>query len=93
MALSFKAHDFRSQSLDLANVSAKIFATHFGHLALVLAWISYSSMLPSFMARLLARADAPTCSSRHGDTPLSWLSLAFHIWAEKPITLSIVLSF
>ena len=36
------AHDFRSQSLRVPNLAARIFATHFGHLSIVLAWLSAS---------------------------------------------------
>jgi photosystem I P700 chlorophyll a apoprotein A1 len=34
------AHDFRAQTSDLENISRRIFASHFGHLSLVFAWLS-----------------------------------------------------
>jgi Photosystem I psaA/psaB protein len=34
------AHDFRSQTSDISTISRRIFASHFGHLALVFLWLS-----------------------------------------------------
>src|SRR5512138_1228866 len=34
------AHDFRSQTSDLENISRRIFASHFGHLSFVFVWLS-----------------------------------------------------
>jgi photosystem I P700 chlorophyll a apoprotein A1 len=34
------AHDFQSQTQDNGEIAARIFATHFGHLSIVAAWLS-----------------------------------------------------
>ncbi len=38
--LHIRAHDFDSHTSDLEDVSRKIFAAHFGHLAIVFVWLS-----------------------------------------------------
>jgi photosystem I P700 chlorophyll a apoprotein A1 len=38
--LHANAHDFDSQTSDLEDISRKIFAAHFGHLAVVFIWLS-----------------------------------------------------
>lgn len=34
------AHDFRSHTSDLENISRRVFASHFGHLSLIFIWLS-----------------------------------------------------
>jgi photosystem I P700 chlorophyll a apoprotein A1 len=34
------SHDFQSQTQDNGEIAARIFATHFGHLSIVAAWLS-----------------------------------------------------
>ena len=35
------AHDFRSHTSDLENISRRVFASHFGHLSLIFIWLSW----------------------------------------------------
>ena len=49
------AHDYRTQDTRLLGLSARIFASHFGHLSLVFAWFNHGQWVHFTIAALRGR--------------------------------------
>ncbi len=54
------AHDFEVQTSDREDIARKIFAAHFGHLAIVFIWLSVSFFYGALSSNFTAWIDNPT---------------------------------